>query len=167
MASSRTVKDVSPHEFVKAYSAHLKRSGKMELPEWTDIVKTAKFKELAPYDPDWYYIRAASMARKIYLRGGLGVGAFQRIYGGSQRNGSRPPHFCKSSGSIARNILQQLQNMNLIEMDTKGYNSFLYLALFGLKLSTICFLNYSQTSFSKISQIKSEHEPHIIVNNKF
>lgn len=30
----------------------------MELPEWTDIVKTAKFKELAPYDPDWYYIRA-------------------------------------------------------------------------------------------------------------
>ncbi|KAK2439984.1 monocopper oxidase protein SKU5 [Trifolium repens] len=61
----------------------------LELPEWTDIVKTAKFKELAPYDPDWYYIRAASMARKIYIRGGLGVGAFQRIYGGSQRNGSR------------------------------------------------------------------------------
>jgi len=30
----------------------------MELPEWTDIVKTAKFKELAPYDPDWYYVRA-------------------------------------------------------------------------------------------------------------
>lgn len=29
MASSRTVKDVSPHEFVKAYSAHLKRSGKV------------------------------------------------------------------------------------------------------------------------------------------
>lgn len=30
----------------------------MELPEWTDIVKTGTFKELAPYDPDWYYIRA-------------------------------------------------------------------------------------------------------------
>lgn len=30
----------------------------MELPDWTDIVKTATFKELAPYDPDWYYIRA-------------------------------------------------------------------------------------------------------------
>ncbi|RZB46217.1 40S ribosomal protein S19-1 isoform B [Glycine soja] len=93
---------------------------KMELPEWTDIVKTAKFKELAPYDPDWYYIRAASMARKIYLRGGLGVGAFQRIYGGSKRNGSRPPHFCKSSGAIARHILQQLQNMSIVEIDTKG-----------------------------------------------
>lgn len=120
----------------------------IELPHWTDIVKTATFKELAPYDPDWYYIRAgmlhpfltllhmgspsvsffpdhpimitASMARNIYLRHGLGVGAFRRIYGGSKRNGSRPPHFCKSSGSIARHILQQLEKMNIIELDPRG-----------------------------------------------
>ncbi|GAB2220250.1 hypothetical protein Droror1_Dr00007893 [Drosera rotundifolia] len=93
---------------------------KIELPPWTDIVKTGVHKELAPYDLDWYYIRAASMARKIYLRGGLGVGAFRRIYGGSKRNGSRPPHFCKSSGSIARHILQQLQLINIVEEDPKG-----------------------------------------------
>ncbi|KAK4428621.1 40S ribosomal protein S19-3 [Sesamum alatum] len=80
MATARTVKDFFPHEFMKAYAAHLKRSGKMELPEWTDIVKTGVLKELAPYDPDWYYISAASMATKIYLRGGLGVGALRRIY---------------------------------------------------------------------------------------
>ena len=29
----------------------------IEVPSWVDIVKTATFKELAPYDPDWYYIR--------------------------------------------------------------------------------------------------------------
>lgn len=29
METARTVKDVSPHEFVKAYAAHLKRSGKV------------------------------------------------------------------------------------------------------------------------------------------
>lgn len=63
---------------------------------------------------------AASMARKIYLRQGLGVGSFRRIYGGSKRNGSRPPHFCKSSGAIARHILQQLQNMNIIDIEPKG-----------------------------------------------
>ncbi|GJU24514.1 40S ribosomal protein S19-3-like protein [Tanacetum coccineum] len=115
MATARTVKDVSPHEFVTGYAAHLKRSGKMELPEWTDIVKTATFKELAPYDPDW-----SSIARKVYLRGGLGVGAFQRIYGGSKRNGSAPPHFCKASGGIVRHILQQLETMKIIDMDPKG-----------------------------------------------
>ncbi|KAG5522730.1 hypothetical protein RHGRI_034770 [Rhododendron griersonianum] len=44
----------------------------------------------------------------------------RRIYGGSKRNGSRPPHFCKSSGSVARHILQQLQNMNIVDFYAKG-----------------------------------------------
>lgn len=69
----------------------------------------------------------ASIARKIYLRGGLGVGAFRRIYGGSKRNGSRPPHFCESSGAIARHILQQLQKMNIVDLDPKGWVLYLYL----------------------------------------
>ena len=53
-----TVKDVNSHDFVIAYAAHLKRIGKIEVPKWADLVKTAAFKELAPYDQDWYYIRA-------------------------------------------------------------------------------------------------------------
>ena len=32
----------------------------IQLPSWVDIVKTGAFKELAPYDPDWYYIRAGA-----------------------------------------------------------------------------------------------------------
>lgn len=53
-----TVKDVAAQDFVIAYAAHLKRIGKIEVPKWADLVKTAAFKELAPYDQDWYYIRA-------------------------------------------------------------------------------------------------------------
>ena len=34
------------------------RGGKLKVPEWVDLVKTAKSRELAPYDPDWYFIRA-------------------------------------------------------------------------------------------------------------
>ena len=60
-----TVKDVCPHAFVKAYAMHLKRQGKMEIPKWVDLIKTGVQKELAPYDPDWYYIRAASVARNL------------------------------------------------------------------------------------------------------
>jgi hypothetical protein len=45
-------------EFVKAYAAYLKRTGKLEVPKWVDIVKTGTYKELAPYDPDWFYIHA-------------------------------------------------------------------------------------------------------------
>lgn len=32
----------------------------IQLPAWVDIVKTGAFKELAPYDPDWYYVRAGN-----------------------------------------------------------------------------------------------------------
>lgn len=67
-----------------------------------------------------FFVKIASMARKIYMRGGLGVGGFQRIYGGRKRNGSAPPHFCKSSGGIARHILQQLQTMNIVDFEAKG-----------------------------------------------
>ena len=55
-----TVKDVAAQDFVIAYAAHLKRIGKIEVPKWADLVKTAAFKELAPYDQDWYYIRAGA-----------------------------------------------------------------------------------------------------------
>eukprot|EP00475_Leptophrys_vorax_P002484 TRINITY_DN1138_c0_g1_i1.p2 TRINITY_DN1138_c0_g1~~TRINITY_DN1138_c0_g1_i1.p2 ORF type:complete len:150 (-),score=14.13 TRINITY_DN1138_c0_g1_i1:230-679(-) len=118
--SGKTVKDVNPHLFVKAYAAHLKRTGKVEVPTWADIVKTGTFKELAPYDPDWYYVRAASMARKLYLRGGIGIGAFRRIYGGPKNNGSRPSHTHRSSGSIARHVLQQLESIGIVEQDPRG-----------------------------------------------
>lgn len=34
------------------------RSSKLKVPSWVDVVKTGRHKELAPYDPDWYFIRA-------------------------------------------------------------------------------------------------------------
>ncbi len=50
----------SAEAFIAAYASHLKRSGKLEVPTWVDLVKTGHFKELAPYDPDWYYVRAGT-----------------------------------------------------------------------------------------------------------
>lgn len=50
--------DFSAEAFISAYASHLKRSGKLEVPTWVDIVKTGSFKELAPYDPDWFYVRS-------------------------------------------------------------------------------------------------------------
>jgi len=58
------------------------RSGKMKVPEWVDLVKTAKYKELAPYDEDWYYTRCAAIARHMYIRSPVGVGTTQKIFGG-------------------------------------------------------------------------------------
>lgn len=137
-----TVLDVSGAQFVAAYAKFLKRSGKMELPRWVDYVKTGIHKELAPYDPDWYYIRAgilvsfswwninsirfffheASIARKIYLNGGRGVGSLRRAYGGSMRRGSIPSTFVPGSGSIVRHIFHQLEKIKVLEKHPKGYS---------------------------------------------
>lgn len=68
MAGGVTVKDVNPHEFIKAYAEYLKRTGKIEVPKWVDLVKTAPYKELAPYDPDWFYVRAGEFWEAV-LRG--------------------------------------------------------------------------------------------------
>ncbi len=63
MATTRgiTVKDVPADAFIAAYAKHLKRSGRVDVPKWADVVKTGAFKELAPYDPDWYLIRTGNI----------------------------------------------------------------------------------------------------------
>jgi small subunit ribosomal protein S19e len=115
-----TVRDVKAADFIKAYAEHLKRSGKMELPGWYDVVKTASFKEFSPADPDWYYIRAASIARKVYLRQFTGVGALKKAYGGAARKGVHRQHHQKASGGLIRHILQQLEEMSVVEKCPEG-----------------------------------------------
>ncbi|KAJ3336043.1 40S ribosomal protein S19 [Gonapodya sp. JEL0774] len=115
-----TVKDVDPHAFVVAYAAYLKRTGKLEVPKWTDTVKTGTYKELGPYDADWYYVRAAAVARHIYLRQGVGVGALRKVYGGRKRRGNRPNLSAVSSGSVARKVLQSLEKIKVLEQDDNG-----------------------------------------------
>lgn len=82
-----TVRDVAAADFIKAYAAHLKNTGRVELPSWCDLVKTAPHKEMCPYDQDWYYIRAGE--KETYDRRVLGKG--QRTNGvggtGKLRNG--------------------------------------------------------------------------------
>ena len=65
---SVTLKDVDQQKFVPAFALFLKKTGKLSVPDWVDIVKTGVHKELAPYDPDWYYTRCAAVLRHIYFR---------------------------------------------------------------------------------------------------
>ena len=115
-----TVKDVAADLFIKAYAQHLKRQGKIEIPKWVDYVKTSPAKELAPYDPDWFYIRCASIARKVYLRPGTGVGALTKVYGSNYRRGTRSEHFRKANSGMLRYMVQQLEKVKVIEQSGKG-----------------------------------------------
>eukprot|EP00127_Corallochytrium_limacisporum_P007110 Clim_evm29s242 gene=Clim_evmTU29s242 len=121
-----TVKDVTPSEFITAYAAFLKQSGKMDVPAWAELCKTGVNKELAPYDRDWFYIRSAAVARHVYLKSktgnpaGLGVGRISRIFGSTFRRGVRPEHFRAGSKSVARHSLHQLEKCGVVEKAPNG-----------------------------------------------
>ena len=70
--TGHTLLPCSAEAFITAYASHLKRSGKLEVPTWADIVKTGAYKELAPYDPDWYYVRAGQYTLHILALGSIG-----------------------------------------------------------------------------------------------
>merc|ERR1711879_157180 len=114
------VKDVDQQKFTVAMAAFLKKSGKVKLPEWVDIVKTNVAKELAPFDEDWYYTRPASLARHIYIRSPVGVSTVCKIYGVRRNNGSAPSHWSAGSGTIARKALQTLEQLKMVEKDPNG-----------------------------------------------
>merc|ERR1712216_287670 len=120
--SCATVKDVSAAEFIKTCAEHLKKDPKFDVPKYHDIVKTGTFKEFAPYDEGWVFIRTASICRKVYLRKGTGVGALKKWYGGSSgtHRGTRKAHFAKASGAIIRAAMQALETLGWLEHDNDG-----------------------------------------------
>lgn len=119
-SKASTVKDVDATKFIHAYAAHLKKSGSIELPKWIDLVKTGVHRELAPHDPDWFYIRAAAIARKVYLRGGLGVNTLSHEFGGASKSGTRRSHHQRAAHGLIRNILKQFETLNLVKAAPNG-----------------------------------------------
>lgn len=115
-----TVKDVDQDKIVQGVAIFLKKSGKLKVPDNMDIVKTSKAKELGPNNVDWFYVRCASILRRMYHRSPIGVGGVKKIYGGRQRNGVCPSHYCRADGAVARRALQALEAINLIEKHAEG-----------------------------------------------
>lgn len=111
---SITVKDVAPEAFIKAYAEHLKKTQRITPPENSHFIKTGRFKDMAPYSEDWFYVRAAALARKISLRPELGVGSLKHIFGGKLRNGNANSHHASASGKVIRYALQQLEKANVL-----------------------------------------------------
>merc|ERR1712098_888341 len=106
--------------FVRAFAKYLLKIGKVKSPEWVSLVKTGKYKELPPTDPNWFLTRVSSVARHLYMRNPVGVGALTKICGGRERRGVKPSHFCRGSGSIARKSLQTLEALKFVEKSADG-----------------------------------------------
>jgi len=79
------------------------------------MVKTSTHTQRQPEDPDWWFTRAASILRKTYLEGPIGIEHLRAKYGGRKSLGVRRQHTRKGGGSNIRKILQQLETAGLVE----------------------------------------------------
>lgn len=113
-----TVYDVPADLLIERLSEYIKGNFReVEPPEWAAYVKTGSHAERAPQDPDWWYVRTASMLRKLYINGPVGVSRLRKEYGGRKRRGVKPAHFRRAGGNIIRSILQQLEAADLAAKD--------------------------------------------------
>jgi small subunit ribosomal protein S19e len=116
-----TVYDIPANILIRRLAQDLKSREEIAPPEWMQFVKTGAHKERAPDEPDFWYVRCASILRKVYLNGPIGTEKLRIEYGGRKRRGTKPNKFQKGSGAIVRTALQQLERAGFItKQATKG-----------------------------------------------
>lgn len=113
--------DVDPNELIEKAAVELAKMPELQPPEWSKFVKTGMHKERPPAREDWWHMRTASILRKLYKYGPIGVSKLRTYYGGRKNRGHKPDMFFRASGNILRKILQQLEKAELAEQkDAKG-----------------------------------------------
>ncbi len=115
-----TAFEVPANELVERLAKHLKQNVEdITPPSWSEFAKTGANKKRPPQNPDWWYYRCASLMRKLYVHGSVGVSRLRVQYGGRGGKGNRPEHHVRSGGSAIREPLQQLQKAELVAIDGK------------------------------------------------
>jgi small subunit ribosomal protein S19e len=108
--------DVPPSALIERLAEHLKQEvDEISPPAWVPFAKTGSHTQRPPTNPDWWFIRCASILRKIYVKGPIGIEKLRSEYGGRIDRGAKPEHARKGSGAIVRKATQQLQTAGLVK----------------------------------------------------
>src|SRR3989338_7570714 len=116
------IRTIEPQKYNTTLAEAIKKSKFFEKPGWIDFVKTSTSKSRPSADENFWYKRAASILRQIYIKEVVGVNRLRTRYGGRKDRGHRPPEFRKSGGKIIRKILQQAESAGFLEK-VKGKKS--------------------------------------------
>ena len=115
-----TAYDVPADILITKLSSYIKENHKeITPPEWAAHVKTGSHVKRVPQVPDWWFVRTASLLRKLYLDSPVGVQRLRKEYGGRKRRGNSPAHHGIAGGSIIRTSLQQLEKAGLVNKAEK------------------------------------------------
>jgi len=115
-----TVYDAPPNDVIAGLSQELKKVKEIKPPSWARFAKTGAGREKAPVQEDWWHIRSASLLRKLYIHGPLGIPKLRRWYGGRKNRGFAPDAVRGGSGAVIKNVLVQLESAGLVEKTGEG-----------------------------------------------
>jgi len=108
--------DVPASKFIEKLAKYLKENiDEVQPPAWASLAKTGAHVEKHPQNPICWYIRSASILRKVYVHGPVGLEKLRSAYGGRKDFGVKPEHVVKAGGSNIRKILQQLETAGLVQ----------------------------------------------------
>jgi small subunit ribosomal protein S19e len=113
-----TAYDVDSNALIDAAAEEMKT--KVKAPEWAQFVKTGMAKERPPENPDWWYVREASILRKIYTKGPIGVSRLRNEYRSKKNKGVSPEQSYPASGKITRLAVQQLEEQGFVKKTKDG-----------------------------------------------
>jgi small subunit ribosomal protein S19e len=108
--------DVPAPKFIEKLAKYLKENvDEVQPPAWASAAKTGAHVEKQPQNPNWWYTRSASILRKVYVHGPIGIEKLRADYGGRKNFGVKPEHAVKAGGNSIRRILQQLEAAGLVQ----------------------------------------------------
>jgi small subunit ribosomal protein S19e len=151
-----TIYNVDPTDLIEELAKELKKAESIKPPEWASFAKTGASRERPPARQDWWHIRAASVLRKVMLKGPIGVSKLRILYGGLKNKGHAPERFKKSSGNILRKILQQLEKEELVKKGEKSKHKGRIITPKGIKLINNVA---KKISGKKPVEVKKEEKP--------
>ena len=101
--------------------ANILKNEDIPAPSWIPFVKTGVHAERPPHERDWWHTRCASLMRKIYLNGPIGINELCKEYGGGKPLGYGAAHHRDAGGAIIRNAVQGLEKLGYVEkIEKKG-----------------------------------------------
>jgi small subunit ribosomal protein S19e len=110
-----------PADILISRLAEILKNESIAKPDWTMYVKTGSHKQRPPQDKDWWYKRCASVFRKIYIHGPIGINDLRIDYGGSKAVGYALSHHRDAGGAIIRHAIHELEKLGYVEkVEKKG-----------------------------------------------
>ena len=112
--------DVPADIFISRLTEILKNED-ITVPDWASFVKTGAHAEKPPQNSEWWYVRCASILRKIYFHNPVSIKELRSMYGGAKPIGYGAAHHKDASGAIIRNAVHTLEKLGYIEkVEKKG-----------------------------------------------